>query len=241
MDARDYYCTATTLKGKKCPYKASVLHPVSKKPICGIHYKQHLKTLPSAPAEVDTSKKNLDPQPWRALKLPDPSPSLRTNVRKRLVRRLNRGPRKATDSAGYMYAFYLTSETGKDYWKVGMTTRAPEDRLKEWQSSLPHHNVQLKKAFYVPGPCVEFVERVVHLYLDHCRLHRYPVLEGRWLISKFSATGAVVKDEHWTAVQNEAQERVVARRKQVEWFCAPWPAVHDLIVQVIRVFGSKET
>lgn len=258
MDNAAYYCTATTQKGTPCPYKGKHVHPETQKRLCGIHYKPAPAPAPAPPAKPKQvlllleqlppnplvvapalSKKPVDPHPWVALKLPAPDPKLRKAVCGRLVTRLNRGPNWKSDTAGYIYVFWLRGETGLDYWKIGMTQRTPEDRLKEWRAAMPGHELQVKQVFAVDAACVKFVERVVHLYLDHCRMHRYPV--GRRLLSKWSATGAEIRDADWHALQPtlKAGERVVAMHKMVEWFCAPWSTVQVLIEHVIQVFAAK--
>lgn len=175
-------------------------------------------------------------EPWKTLGLPDPSKELRVSVLKRLGTRLNRGP-KLSDSSGYLYVYSLASEEGLNYWKVGMTTRTVTERKKEWQAKHPGFTLVMKEYYHVPTKAVRCLERVVHLYLDHRRMHRYPVLEGKDLISVWSATGAEIEDDASRRAKGK-KERLVATTKMVEWFCLPWSELSPLLDVLVKYYSA---
>lgn len=229
------YCSATSAKTKKpCPYRAKYEDPATQRPLCGIHYKMIGQHAPRKPTP--------DPHPWRALGLPDPSVELRTHVRNKLRRRVAAGPRVATDGPGYIYAFWLKHEEGRSYWKIGVTQRStPEDRMREWESAFPGRELCVKRVYAVDAPAAKFVERVIHLYLDHRRMYRYP-MENKRLLSVWSATGEVIEDADYKALAKGTSTGVpkpIAKYKMVEWFCTSWQEADALIERVVTVYGAR--
>jgi len=57
-----------------------------------------------------------------------------------------------------------------------MTERSVDKRLSEWKSK--HGIILNKKAVYNVAKNHKFLERLIHLYLDYCRIHRYPTTTG---------------------------------------------------------------
>lgn len=244
MDVKPY-CSATSAKTKKpCPYRAKYEDPATQRPLCGIHYKMighHAPTtsLPPNPLVPVPRKLTPEPHPWRALGLPDPSVELRTHVRNKLRRRVAAGPRVATDGPGYIYAFWLKHEEGRSYWKIGVTQRStPEDRMREWESAFPGRELCVKRVYAMDAPAAKFVERVIHLYLDHRRMYRYP-MEDKRLLSVWSATGDVIEDADWKDLGPRGTQKPVAKYKMVEWFCIDWREADALIERVVTVYGAR--
>lgn len=60
-----------------------------------------------------------------------------------------------------------------DLYKVGMTTRSVKERIDEWREEHPKHKIVLMGSFPVDKN-VEFVERIIHLYMSSIRCYRYP-------------------------------------------------------------------
>lgn len=228
----DIQCAATVKStGHRCSYKGKFVDAKTKKHYCGHHYQNNrvdnqpiLKpklTPPPLPAKSEpVAVVVVDQTPWKTRGLPEPSGELRLSVKRRLRNRINRGP-KSNDSTGHLYVYSLASEQGNNYWKVGMTTRSDlQDRLKEWKSKHPHDTVVLKHSYQVDVKAVRCLERVVHLYLDHKRMYRYPVMGGKHLVSIWSATREEIDDGGRRAWSKK--EKLSAAGKMVEWFCLPW-------------------
>jgi hypothetical protein len=238
MDAKQRCCGLLKAKNKQCSNNGKYVDQKTGKHYCGHHYKKGdtkppaiRDCEPSRPSQV--AKPATVKEPWKTLGLPDPSKELRVSVLKRLVTRLNRGP-KPNDSSGYLYVYSLASEEGLNYWKVGMTTRTVTERKKEWQAKHPGFTLMMKEYYHVPTKAVRCLERVVHLYLDHRRMHRYPILGGKALFSVWSATGVAVDANS----KQQQKERLVATTKMVEWFCLPWSELSPLLDALVKYYSA---
>lgn len=166
---------------------------------------------------------------------------LKRSVVNKIKRKLTSGP-KESDGSGTIYVYMLDGECGMNYFKVGMTQRNDVNkRLKEWTSN--HQQDIILVATFKVTLGIKWVERVVHLMLDYCRLHRYPSNSIKNCYkSVYSASGRVVKDEHWKSIQKEdPTERFVAKNKHVEWVFLPKTEVIDVITQVCIDAGGAVT
>jgi hypothetical protein len=136
-----------------------------------------------------------------------------------------------TKTPGYVYIFYLENEKGKNFWKIGMTTRL-EKRMQEWNKHYGGKATLVQKKLYKSDYC-EFMERVIHLYLDYCRMHRYPIHteDAIKFHSIYSATGKVIE-----AVDEE--ERLVAKNKNIEFFHAPIKEIKTVIAFIQKSFSE---
>jgi hypothetical protein len=119
--------------------------------------------------------------------------ALKNNAKaiKKILRKHKQGlPRVKTP--GYIYIFYIKKEKGKNFWKIGKTERTSAVRLGEWKAL---HGTIVEEKLYKSDYCC-FFERVIHLYLDYCRMHRYPIHteDGVKYYSIYSATGKVIED-----------------------------------------------
>lgn len=221
-------CPGTKKDGNPCQYRAKHLDPISKTFFC----KHHLPKI-SSTTTIITQAKSRQP--------PYQKDRLRSSVVKKIERRLKSGPR-TTDEPGHIYVYALQHEMDAqmDYWKVGMTTRAPEERAKEW-SAKHHktHTVVTQAVFHVPTRAVKHVERLIHLYLDYCRLYRYPLASGA-IRSVWAHSGNLIEDKdgkEWAA--QTPQERPVALHKMVEWFWISWKDLEPLIKELIAFYCGR--
>lgn len=218
-------CAGIKKDGKQCENHGKHIEAVSQRRFCGHHVKQM--------KEEKEEKKEKKPISSSST-LPPPSTQLRLAVAEKLKTRLLRGPAAKSDSPGYLYVYSLAGEEGMNYWKIGMTTRTMTERKKEWQSKHPNHTLVLKEYYYLPTPVIKFLERVVHLYLDHKRMYRYPV--GKLLISVWSATGEQIHDANWK--QQKEPAKLKALGKMIEWFCIPWEEVSPLLDALVKFYSA---
>lgn len=136
---------------------------------------------------------------------------------------------------GYIYIFYLEHEKGNNFWKIGMTERTAKERLKEWTEKYNNKVKVVQEKLYKSDYC-KFMERVIHLYLDYCRMHRYP-LETEDSIkfhSIYSATGKVIE-------ALDGEERLVAKDKNTEFFHAPLKEIVKVIAFIEEQFSAADT
>lgn len=185
-------CSATTAKGKQCS-KRPVHHG-----LCTMHYN---KAHPNAV------------EPWTEMGLMAPSALNRRLVLNKIRRKLRNTPTNV-EAGGSIYIYYLSSDTVENMWKVGMTLRTADVRLAEWQKHHSHTCKVLKKAEYVVKHSVARLERLIHLYLDYCRVYRMPLDDDNGRVrfkSIFSATGEAIEN---------GDEKGSAKSKQIEWFHA---------------------
>lgn len=229
MDER---CVALTAKGKgpRCPYKGKHCDPKTGQRYCGHHHKKPTEVVHQVAALVTVPKPNLV-LPYQ----------LQRKVAQRLQRRLDAGP-KSNDKPGFLYVYYLEHEQGRNYWKVGRTERSPEKRHKEWQDAHhASHVVITKKTWQVDARAHKFLESVIHLWFDYCRMYRYPAAESAHILSVWSATGAPIRDMDYEALCPENGSRTlrvtVARRKMVEWFWIPWAELDQVITLLCQFYS----
>lgn len=224
-------CAALTNKGKgpRCPYKGKHCDSKTSQHYCGHHYKKAVEDKALAVVVVTVPKPDLV-LPYQ----------LRRKVAQRLQRRLDAGP-KSNDKPGFIYVYGLEHEQGRNYWKVGRTERPPEKRHKEWQDA--HHSshvVVTKKTWRVDARAHKFLESVIHLWFDYCRMYRYPVTDSARILSVWSATGSPIQDPDYEALNSTiTRHSTVARRKMVEWFWVPWPELDQLITRLCQFYSPQ--
>lgn len=166
---------------------------------------------------------------------------LRRPAYNRLKRKIAKPP-ASKDGPGTIYVYMLQHEKGLHYYKVGMTERSVVHRLKEWQSHHKDAQVECVATFHVTQS-IKYIERVVHLCLDYCRLYRYPSTQLKQCYKTiYSASGRVVEDLQWKRIQKEdKEERFVAKNKSIEWFAATREDIFRVITLVCVHVGGMVT
>lgn len=155
--------------------------------------------------------------------MPDIPKENAPKIVKRLQKLIAKGP-KPDDGAGSIYIYRLAREPVElNYFKVGMTERSVDLRMTEWEAE--HKDRVICVARYVVTAGVKHKERVIHLYLNHCRMNRYPV--GARFLSKWYSSGVVIQDRD--AEKIDEKERLVAKKKHTEWFCCEQDTLLELV------------
>lgn len=166
-------------------------------------------------------------EPWTLLKLPTPDPRNGKRYIQKIRTHLNKRP-NLDEAGGYIYIFYVPSEGGLDYWKIGFTVRTVEERLEEWSKK---HRLKLYVSYHIKKGAHQ-IESLIHLYLAYCRVYRYPNKRGYHSVYKLSKK--VIKDGQENREDDE--ERLVAKNKEIEWFCAP---IEEILKFVEPIVGKK--
>lgn len=144
---------------------------------------------------------------------------LTTSTKNKIKRRLQK-PVSKTDGPGFIYVYTLP-EDGQ-YFKIGRTERSVEQRIKEWKGAI------LKKNY--PVAYQKKTERLIHLYLDHCRVYRYQIAKGK-ICTIWKSNGEPVTDYDATLKE---KHKLSVLTKQVEWFNCPWEEIDTIISSVIN-------
>ena len=205
-------CDIITKEGHQCT------KPVSKEidnyTLCTIHYKSYLRDKTKL-----TSVR--EEEPWKRLGLPPPSKFNGAREIAKIRTKIARGPTVSEDTEGCIYVYQIVGEEHLDYFKIGKSSKTAEERTKEWQK---HHKLRLM--FSQAVECnVGFIERVIHLYLNYCRLYRYPLASG----GGFKSVYVRKPDEIIEDGQHTEEQRVVAKNKLTEFFCCPLDEVQHVI------------
>lgn len=144
-------------------------------------------------------------EPWTARALPVPPEGTRAMVVQKLRRRLKEPSFARDEKAGVIYAYRLEGDP-ENFFKVGRTERSTAaKRMSEWARQ---HGRELEcvREWPLPHGC-KWTERVIHLYLDKCRLIRYE--DGEKLVDFwFSDDTPLV----------EGSRKQAAMHRHVEWF-----------------------
>lgn len=206
---QDNKCPAISKSTKKpCPYKGKHLHHDGKY-YCQRHlpkeekiYTVKLTGFPEFPAELSLESI------------------------KALQARISKGPTKS-DEAGEIYIYYLPNDC-YHYWKIGKTSQKLDTRMNKWSKD---HGVRVlvKQKFKVKY--VGYAERLIHLYLAHIRVHRYPV--GKKFKTILVQSGAIVDDRHWRELSKSGE--LISEKKFIEWFMEKdieW--IIELIEKIIK-------
>ena len=223
---RPRQCKATTNNGKQC--KRDGKGPEC---VCYQHDKPPALATVTRPVLQVTASLDL---------LCAHKSKLRRSALRKLETKLRKGPPSVEkDGLGAIYIYYLETDRAhgiRCYWKVGMTKHAtaPGKRIKQWSAK---QEGVVTQAVYVVERGHKFIERVVHLYLDHCRMYRYPCAsagaEAQLFRSTWYATGLPVKDAQWDLI--DLTKRTVARQKSVEWFCGSLEDIEGVVQAVIKL------
>lgn len=185
--------------------------------------------------------KELNSNETKALGLPAVPKETQGNVVKKIQRLIQKdlsSSQAKTTAGGYVYIYRLAHETGLNYWKIGMTDREVDKRMKEWEGTLRCRVLCVKE--YKLKKNHAYCERLIHLYLDYCRMYRYPAEAKKGdkhvlFKSKWYRSGEWIDDDQG----REIDERLVAKNKHVEWFCAPLAEILK-VVQAIVAFSEAK-
>lgn len=217
-------CQAITLKGAACSRSGAHTSTVSGKHLCT----QHLNV--EAKARVIVIK-----DVWAELGLVTPSKKLTQKALNKLKRKLG-NTTSDRGGEGSIYVYSIASEAGSNYYKVGMTEKEADERLAEWAKT--HKARILKKCVFKVEKNVKLIERIIHLYLDYCRMYRTPTNDNKEKLfrSVYKVTGEIIDDEQNKKIGKD--KRLVANNKFVEWFHAPITDIKTVIESVVNVFGK---
>lgn len=204
----DGKCEAYTHKGTRCSRKGTPR-------LC----KQHsVATLTVTTIYVE--------EPWVKLGLPTPSPHLSKETVHKLRRKLTSSS-SSSGGGGFIYVYHLAHESGRDFWKIGMTTRKEASvRLGEWYAT---HKVRLiadaeYRCIYRPAA---WVERVIHLYLEHVRVIRRP-LRNKEMYSVWYTDGSPLETD-------DDDVEFDGRQRHIEWFHTKWNVIESICKAVTQI------
>ena len=161
-------------------------------------------------------------EPWDEHTLPAPPDATRAMVVQKIRRRLRAPSLKRDVKGGVLYAYRLVGDPA-DFYKVGRTERSTAaGRMAEWARQ---HKRELEcvREWPVAKGC-KWAERMVHLYLDKCRLIRYE--DGDELVDFWFAD-----DEPLV----KGTRKLAAMHRHVEWFRIEL-AVLDAYVEPLVAF-----
>jgi hypothetical protein len=165
-------------------------------------------------------------EPWVLMKLPVPDARNTKRYIQKIRTHLNKSPPSKDQPGGFIYVFYLPHERDLHYYKIGYTERPVEERLEEWGEK---HKLELAVSYGVKAN-VHKTESLIHLYLAYCRLYRTPNAHG--FHSVYKVSGKVIQDGQ----QNRKDdERLVAKSKEIEWFCAPLKEILATIEGILKI------
>lgn len=160
-----------------------------------------------------------DPEPWDVFGFPVPKEQNGSSVIQAIRTLLKRGPTK-TDRDGYIYIYYLDSDKGLSYYKIGRTVQKVRQRLKQWKGS------KLKYASSTQHN--QWVEQLIFKYLTYCRIHRYERPDGKGYHSVYQQTGEVVPDsQQWKG------DKLCATSKHIEWFIIDYQEVKHMVRKIV--------
>lgn len=150
------------------------------------------------------------------VQVPFPIDTLSKKVQNKIKKRVTKPPSES-DGPGYIYVYTLDSDP-PSYYKIGRTKRTPEKRVKEWGKG-----AKLRAWFKVPYQ--KKAEALIHLYLDHVRIYRYQLDNGK-VCSVWKDDGEPVTNKDEKLKKNN---KLSARTKQIEWFRMPWKDVRKVL------------
>lgn len=177
-----------------------------------------------------------DQRAWAKMNIVAPRSENGKKVLARIDKALEK-PVAKSDGPGYIYIYSFASEQHLHYYKVGRTKRSVKERLDEWRRDVVDDAIVLHATFFVERGHRR-LESLVHLYLNYCRMYRTPYKHPRLKTvvyhSVWKSDGRVICDgqEHGSGKDKRA---LVAKNKQVEWFCAPL----DLIERLCKSLAQR--
>lgn len=177
-------------------------------------------------AKCKAVKSVAEPEPWETLRLPEPDPRNGKRYIQKVRKMLSEAPGKKRE--GHIYIYFLPREKTLRYWKIGLTERTVEERMQEWSAK---YTLEVYTTFRVATD-VYYVESLIHLYLTYCRIYRYPSKRGFQSVYKLKPS-VVIQDGQ----QAEQGERVVAKNKQIEWFCEDIEEILKVVKAIIKAKG----
>ena len=215
-------CCVITEKGTQCTRDGVVSHGTHR------HCQQHSK-----------SKKTLhcvgNQEPWLLKGLPLPDPRLDEKALQRLRSRIEKpASKKDAAESGFIYIYALRHEMKKrlPYVKIGRTNRKADTRISEWAREHPQHKIVLLRSFEVKGS-VAVIESIIFRYLHYCRIYRTPHGDqGHFHSVLASDPKCVIEDGQ------ETTARLVAIKKQIEWFVVPVDEAARIIEGIVKVYGK---
>lgn len=196
-------CLALTKKGKQCSRKQKV----------GVLCTQHSKCKSITFIH--------EQEPWEAKNISPPDPRNGKEILQKIRVLLKKGPTKK-DKPGHIYVYYLDRDQkqGLSYYKIGRTTQAVETRISQWKDAKLKHSWSVKNNI-----CCE---RLIHLCLTYCRIHRYKHKNGYHSI--YQESREVLDDP-----QRNDELKLRAVNKNVEWFAEEWETIEKIIKEVAVV------
>lgn len=211
------YCPAMTNQGTQCTRRLK-----TGQEWCYQHEKQQNK---------QDIHKVTDEEPWHKLGLLEPYKANGNPVLQKIRTRLKKGPKK-DDGPGFIYIYSLEHESTLNYYKVGLTERRVTTRMKEWSKI---HNEQketkvvLHDQYHVTKG-VKHCERLIHLYLAYCNIHRYPYKDGYHSVYALPPNKVLNDGQE---KKEEEGERLVAKSKCVEWFCEELAEIQRIVQALV--------
>ena len=168
---------------------------------------------------------------WIRQGYPTPSSKIDEGHRRKIKSKLKRGPSQK-DKEGYIYIYYLKTDKRVRYFKIGRTSTTVEKRLKQWEKESPSPPV-LVESFKVKHSI--FCERLIHLYLDYCRVYRYKVSKNRFCtVWKVSGECVTERDE-----KLKDRNRLEGMKKQTEWFAVKKKTALNLVKEIVELHSTK--
>lgn len=170
-------------------------------------------------------------EPWTMIGLAEPLKSNGSKMIQKLRKRLFRGP-KLDDPSGSIYIYFFEHERPLNYWKIGRTEGTVEKRKDQW-SEEHGQEVTIYGEFKVKRN-VRYIERIIHLYLAYCNMHRYPYE------LKFHSVWMLDPEEIIMDGQQNHSERLIAKNKHVEWFCEKIENILDIVKPVTETLELQK-
>lgn len=219
-------CIAIKADGEQCTRNASMIESKSKN-----YCKQHAKSNQTKKLSTVEAV-----EPWVLLKFPEPD----ARNGKRYIQKIRTHLNKSTSScskkdsqSGFIYIFCLSHERKLNYYKIGYTERTVEERLEEWGEK--HSALELCACFRVNSNA-QRKESLIHLYLAYCRMYRYPYESGTGFHSVYKLSGEIIEDGQ---ENTDEKERLIAKNKEIEWFCAPLDEILKVVEGILKIKATK--
>lgn len=225
------YCEAITEEGRQCSRVHKAQHN-------GYFYcNQHLLMWKRKSKSMSRIH---DVEPWVQYQLPVPYESNPGRIMQKIRTRLKNGP-KASEmrQPGHIYVYYLEGEEPNNYWKIGMTGRNVDKRLGEWEEELKGSLIILKASYALPR-YTKFIEKLIHLYLSYCNIHRYPYVDAKSGQTRMHSLYSLPPNEILEDGQNmkDKSQRLNAMKKHVEWFKEDWDEVEKVVSVLCKVLPT---
>ena len=212
-------CIQTTAKKKQCSRKAVLTDVYCKQHGGKVTYTTTTATVAGLPA------------------LPSENGA---KINAKITKLLKREPPTSGNGGGSIYVYRMARETGLNYWKVGMTERSVDKRMREWEKTHKDRVICVDRFLLTNN--VALAEELIHLYLDYCRMYRSPSesdTDGTLFRSTWFRSGELIKDAQWEKIQSQ-KERLVASKKHNEWFCCEKKTLDAVVHAVVAHCQQKK-